>query len=153
MKNAIIVFTVAALLAGGISSCGQSTAEKSVVTKERESQDAQNKRKEDAAIAEQNAVDAKEWQAFRAETENRIKANDNYVAELKAKAKATGRDMDASLTKNMNALEQKNKDLRARMESYGDKGLSDWGNFKREFNHDMDELGKALKDLTVDNKN
>jgi len=28
----------------------------------------------------------------------------------------------------------------------------EWETFKREFNHDMDELGKALKDLTVDNK-
>ena len=29
---------------------------------------------------------------------------------------------------------------------------SNWESFKREFNHDMDEIGQALKDLTVDNK-
>jgi DNA-directed RNA polymerase subunit N (RpoN/RPB10) len=34
-----------------------------------------------------------------------------------------------------------------------EKSQSDWEAFKREFNHDMEELGKALKDLTVDNKN
>lgn len=28
----------------------------------------------------------------------------------------------------------------------------DWESFKREFNHDVDELGQALKDLTVDNE-
>jgi hypothetical protein len=33
-----------------------------------------------------------------------------------------------------------------------DKNQTDWEKFKREFNHDMDELGKSLKDLTVNNK-
>jgi hypothetical protein len=37
------------------------------------------------------------------------------------------------------------------MDTY-EKKQSDWESFKREFNHDMDELGQALKDLTVDNK-
>lgn len=35
---------------------------------------------------------------------------------------------------------------------YYEKSQSDWETFKREYNHDMDELGNALKDLTVDNK-
>jgi hypothetical protein len=29
---------------------------------------------------------------------------------------------------------------------------SDWEEFTREFNHDMEELGKSLKNLTVSNK-
>jgi hypothetical protein len=32
------------------------------------------------------------------------------------------------------------------------KNQSDWVSFKREFNHDMDEIGKAFEDLTIDNK-
>lgn len=29
---------------------------------------------------------------------------------------------------------------------------SDWKSFKEEYNRDMDELGQAFKNLTVDNK-
>jgi len=41
--------------------------------------------------------------------------------------------------------------MRARLVAY-EKSQSNWESFKREFNHDMDEIGQALKDLTVDNK-
>lgn len=30
-------------------------------------------------------------------------------------------------------------------------GKEKWGTFKTEFNHDMDELGKAFNNLTVNN--
>jgi len=38
------------------------------------------------------------------------------------------------------------------LDSYKNDADSDWQSFKREFNHDMDELGHSLKDFTVDNK-
>jgi hypothetical protein len=41
--------------------------------------------------------------------------------------------------------------MRGRLVAY-DKSQSNWESFKREFNHDMDEIGKSLEDLTVDNK-
>ena len=49
-------------------------------------------------------------------------------------------------------LEQKNTDMKKKLDEYGMEGKDKWDAFKAEFNHDMDELGKALKDLTVDNK-
>ncbi|MBK6283604.1 MAG: hypothetical protein IPF54_14015 [Draconibacterium sp.] len=48
-------------------------------------------------------------------------------------------------------LEQKNNILRAKIESY-ESNQTDWESFKREFNHDMEELGMAFKDLTSDNE-
>jgi len=37
------------------------------------------------------------------------------------------------------------------MDDYKQDGKENWEKFKAEFNHDMDELGKAFKDLTINN--
>jgi len=39
------------------------------------------------------------------------------------------------------------------MRDYKGEGKEKWEAFKTEFNRDMDELGKAFKDLTVNNTN
>lgn len=38
------------------------------------------------------------------------------------------------------------------METYKNDANADWQSFKREFDHDIDEVGQALKDLRVDNE-
>jgi hypothetical protein len=38
------------------------------------------------------------------------------------------------------------------MDTYKNDANSNWQSFKREFKHDTDELGQALKDFTVNNK-
>jgi cell shape-determining protein MreC len=65
--------------------------------------------------------------------------------------KKPGEIFDALYAKKIANLEQQNKEMRARLEAY-EKSQSNWESFKREFNHDMDAIGQALKDLTVDNK-
>jgi phage-related protein len=51
------------------------------------------------------------------------------------------------------ALEQKNKELKAKLSAYKNNGYEQWDAFKTEFNQDMKELGKAFSDLTVKNTN
>ncbi len=41
--------------------------------------------------------------------------------------------------------------MKKKMENYKEEGKDKWEIFKAEFSHDMDELGKAFKDLTVKN--
>ena len=53
--------------------------------------------------------------------------------------------------KEVDALEQKNKDLNNRIIAY-DKDQSNWEVFKAEFSRDMSELGTSLRDFTVKNK-
>ena len=48
-------------------------------------------------------------------------------------------------------LEQKNTDMKKRMNDYKSDSQEQWESFQREFNHDMDELGNSLKDLTKNN--
>ena len=100
----------------------------------------------------QLVANTEEWQAFRNETEARIKVNEARIDELKLKMKKSGKNMDALYADKINALEQKNKDLKTRMDNY-EQNKTEWQAFKREFNRDMDELGQALKDFSVDNKN
>ena len=48
-------------------------------------------------------------------------------------------------------MEQKNTDMKKRMDEYKADGKEQWKKFKAEFSRDMDELGQAFKDLTVKN--
>lgn len=97
-------------------------------------------------------MESAERQTFKNETDLTIKNNETLIAELKAKMKKAGNKADVTYEKNVDALEQKNTDLKAKLDSYEDKGKSNWESFKSEFNHDMGELGTALKNLAVDNK-
>lgn len=97
-------------------------------------------------------ANAKEWEEFKAEFEAKIQDNEIRIVELKEKMKKSGKAMDEVFAQRIETLEQKNKDLRIRIINF-DQSQTDWESFKREFNHDMNELGEALKDLTVDNKN
>jgi hypothetical protein len=48
-------------------------------------------------------------------------------------------------------LEQKNKNLKQKMDDYKVTGKTEWEQFKSEFNRDMEKLGKAFQDLVVNN--
>jgi exonuclease VII large subunit len=107
--------------------------------------------KEDLSEAKRQA-NAEEWQSFKDEVNTVIEKNDAKIAELKQEIKKTGKAADAEYNKKIDALKEKNENLKLKIESYKNDADSDWQAFKREFNHDMDELGSAFNDLTVDNK-
>jgi len=139
MKKTILTVAIATMLfIGAIFTGCQSQAEK------RES--ARDKLQDEA----QKVASAEEWKTFKSESEVKISDFENRIAELKVKMKKPGKALDAQYEKRIDTLEQKIRELKTRMENY-EKSQSDWEKFKREFNHDMDELGQALKDLTVDN--
>lgn len=92
-----------------------------------------------------------EWKTFKLESELKINNNEIRVKELKEKMKKPGTILDPLYANRIENLEQKNKELKIKLETY-EINQSGWETFKREFNHDMDELGKAFKDLTVNNK-
>jgi hypothetical protein len=69
-----------------------------------------------------------------------------------ARMTTAGGKLHADYDKKIDALEQKNKELKVKLSEYKDSGKNAWEQFKSEFSHDMDALGAALKDFTVDNK-
>ncbi|MES2575848.1 MAG: hypothetical protein V4572_12965 [Bacteroidota bacterium] len=153
MKKTIFTLIITMFVAAiTFVSCKPSTkeeieAKENVLEAEAEVQEA----KEDLSEARKQA-NADEWQEFKDDMNDAINKNDARIAELKLEMKRTGKSVDAKYEKSIDDLEQKNKHLKIKMESYKNDVNSDWQSFKREFNHDMDELGSALKDLTVNNK-
>jgi hypothetical protein len=154
MNKTIITLAITSMLvAGSVFTSCKSPAQKedAAQAKVEDAQQDLNAAQDKADAATLKVATAEEWKIFKTESEIKIRDNEIRIAELKAKMKKPGKVFDSMYEKRIDALEQQNRDLRLRMETY-EKSQSDWETFKAEFNHDMDELGKALKDLTVDNK-
>ena len=49
-------------------------------------------------------------------------------------------------------LNLKNSDMKKKLSDFKTDSKSQWEAFKTEFNSDMEQLGKSLKNLTVDNE-
>ncbi len=114
--------------------------------------------KEDVKDANQNLAEATEdYQAdlenYRKETADRIAANNKIIDDFNVRISNERKDAKAAYQKRLNELKQKNSDMKRKLDEYTAGGKDDWKKFKTEFNHDMDELGKAFKDLTKDNVN
>ena len=76
-----------------------------------------------------------------------IAANDQIIADLKATIQHDKKAAKADYKSKVSALEQKNAEMKKKMKDYRQDGKDKWQAFKTEFTHDMDELGKAFKDL------
>lgn len=145
----------AALIAGTINTSCQSQAERKEAAHEKVQDEKKDLReaREKERVETEKAATAEEWKTFRAENEIKIRDLENRIDELKIKLKKPGKALDAHYEKRINELDVKVRDLRAKIDNYEKENThSNWESFKREFNHDMDEIGKALKDLTVDNE-
>ena len=155
MKSLVINFLVALLiLAQAIFTGCQSSNDKleAANKKVEEEREELQEAKQDANAEAVKVANAEEWRVFKTESEVKIKENQERIDELRAKMKKPGQTFDEMYAKKIDNLEQKNKDLRTKIGGY-ETNQSDWESFKREFNHDMDELGQAIRDLTVNNKN
>lgn len=154
MSRTILTLAVVTTLLAGTILTGCSSAESKVEDAKTNLNDAQENLKDankEAQAAAQQKINAEEWKAFKSESEEKIRNNDIRIAELKEKIKSSGKTLDGVRANMIANLEQQNRDMKAKLDAY-EKSQSDWESFKREFNHDMEEFGKAFKNLTVDNK-
>lgn len=90
-------------------------------------------------------------QQYRITTQEKLIANEKQLAEYKAKIAIQKKENKAKYEEELAKLVQKNNDLKIKLENYNEENEVKWEAFKTEFNRDMDELGKAFKDLTVKN--
>ena len=88
---------------------------------------------------------------YRLETASRIEANEQAIADFNAGLEHERKAVRAEHKKKIAELEQKNREMKKKLEEYKAEGKENWEIFKAEFSHDMDELGKAFKNLTVKN--
>ena len=153
MKNSILYYAgIILLTATTIIGC-QSSEEK-IENAEDKVQEA----KVDLADSKEDLYQVKldtisNYEQFKIEAEKIIIAQEKNMADFKAGLASTKKEIDSEYDKKLLALENKNNELKEKLAYYKDDGQDKWIEFKNEFNHDMDELGKAFKDLTVNNKN
>lgn len=144
MKNSILILAAATFIAGAtFSSCD---------TPKGDVLDAQ----ENVAKANSNLDEATDnyiadIEQYRAETSEKIAVNDRTIVDLKASVENKDAATKAEYWKRIAELENKNRELKTRMDNYKADGKENWETFRSEFNHDMDGLGNAFRDVTVKN--
>lgn len=144
MKKTIIAFSAFLLVSGAIFTSCSTPAEK---VEKAENNVVQANNELDSA----NKAYLADVASFKKENEEKIEANNKSIAEFNqriADQKATAK---ADYKIKIAELEKKNTDMKKKMDDYKEDGRDNWTKFKAEFSHDMDELGKAFKNLTVKN--
>lgn len=90
-------------------------------------------------------------QLYRDYTLKKIAANEKRIAEMKEVAKMKT-EYKAKYEKVMIGLEQKNKEMKTKLNNYKDEGAEMWMSFRSELDYDMDELEQAINNLFEDNE-
>jgi antitoxin component YwqK of YwqJK toxin-antitoxin module len=104
-----------------------------------------------AHLREAKIDSAADYKAFRTSAELKIADNKTQIAKLKSKKSNDTKEVKEKYDDKVLALETKNDDLRKRIETSDNTKTGSWSAFKREFNHDMTELGQAITDIVKDN--
>jgi len=139
------------VLSAGLTGCEPNNKEAAQKDLAKEKEDLREAQKDVNEAADRVAT-ITEYEQFKNETAIKIQKNNDRIAELRVKLAKPGKALDEHYVVKINKLEQDNKDLRVRVDTY-DTTQNNWEEFKREFNRDMDVLGNAIEDLFEDNKN
>ncbi len=144
MKKSILLITASTLLTGAILSSCNTPAEKvesaeTTVTEAKEN------------LVQANEEYLEDIKSYKTTTDEKIQANEKSIAEFEERIAHEKKEAKANYKKKIAELNQKNTDMKKRMDDYSADGKENWEKFKAEFSHDMDELGTAFKDLTVKN--
>lgn len=146
IKKSILLLAVFTFAIGAILTGCMKPSQKVKVA-----QDNVKKANEDLDKANKEYLD--DVAAYRKETADKIAENDLKIVEFSTKVESEKEEAKVDYRKKIAELKQKNIDMKLRMDDYKVDGKERWKMFKTEFSHDMDELGKAFKDLVVKNTN
>jgi Skp family chaperone for outer membrane proteins len=88
-----------------------------------------------------------EYPVYRTSTEAELTRNQDTISAIKERLKNSDAKLRASLQREEEALARENADLRARLETYKDQGGESWQKFRSDFDHSMDSIRTALKNM------
>jgi hypothetical protein len=144
MKRNISIFTLNALIAGVIfTGCNtpdhrMEMANKNIITTEK-------------ALDEANEAFRKDRTSYRTDMLTKIAAYNVRIIDLKEKMQGQKGNNKTVYEVRITDLQQRNNALKKVIEEYKPEGKYEWEIFKTEFNHDIDELGKAFKNVPIKN--
>jgi len=115
-----------------------------------------NQAKNDVAKANQELENAKkEYVAdvatYKIKIDEKIAASRKSMLEFNVRISNEKATTKKAFQKRLAELEQRESNLKKKMDDYKMDGQENWIIFKTEFNQDMEDLEKALKDLTAKN--
>lgn len=145
MKKLIFTITTSILLTGAIFTSCNTAAEK--VDK---AEDKSIKADEDFNSAKDEYL--ADIENFKKETAAKIEANNQMIADFKVKIATSKKDAQVYYQEQIAILEQKNIEMKVKLDAYQESGKDNWETFKTEFNKDMNALGEAFKNFTVKNE-
>ena len=94
----------------------------------------------------------KERDQFRADLNKRIEKNKKDIRSLKSEAQNQKENNRKKYNDAITDLGERNDRLLMKLGDYKDDSKDNWQNFKREINHDLDELTNAITDLMTTSK-
>ncbi|MFM2049235.1 MAG: hypothetical protein RI955_1783 [Bacteroidota bacterium] len=84
---------------------------------------------------------------YKKESTEKIDANNKSINDFNARIANEKADAKIAYKNKIVALEQKNNDLKKRLDDYKAEGKDQWKEFKSDFNHDMNKLNDDFKSL------
>ena len=84
--------------------------------------------------------------------EEKINSYEKSIGEFKERIAKETKENIAKYEKTLADLEQKASEIKKKVHEYKVEGKDKWAAYNDKFNHDLDELGKALKNFMVKSK-
>jgi hypothetical protein len=142
MKNSILILST---LVTSIFGC--TSSEKKVENAKQDLREAK------VELSQEQKDSVADYLLFKKVIDERIAENEVGIEAFKVRLKNSKNKNLAADQKRVDELEQRNINMRKKLEDYKANGKDNWEAFKTEFNHDMDDLGQALKNLSIKNTN
>ena len=133
MKNKYFTAAVILFIAGAVFTGCNNNREKVENAEE-------NVKKANQELIDAKAQYEKEWNQFKTDAELKISA-------FKALIKTASGKSKAKYEKEVMELEQKNVELRKKLNEYKYEGKDSWETFKKDFNDGLDYIGNTLNDI------
>jgi len=149
MKTKFLYLTMITVMAGTIlTSCGKTTKEDASAVKEDVTELNQDllEGAKDTSVETNEAVHA-DWKKFEASAKIAIENTNSQINALRDKAD----ELEKKNAELNEKLVKRGKEITEDVKEMSDSAKEEENKFEREFNHDMDEMGTAIKDLFKDN--
>jgi hypothetical protein len=90
-----------------------------------------------------------EFEKFKKDASKRINENQTKIIDLKIKKYQKSEELQMEYDKKVLALEAKNQELQNRIDGCACEDPTIWAKFRTQFGKDMDELNRAIQNMTI----
>ena len=141
MKNKYVALVTILLIAGFIFICCEKSEEKKA------DEAANTVKQANQDLKDAQAQYEKEWEQFKNDAELKISTNGKKIDAMKTEIKKTGTAFKAKYENTVLTLEQKNIELRKRLNDFKYDGKNKWEEFKTLFDQDIEAVGTAINNV------